>query len=48
MTGDIEVANVAANTNVEFKNCALLLRYVTHINDEHVETPKNLDIIMSM
>ena len=36
MTGDTKVADVAANTNVAFKN------------DEHVETAENLDIIMPM
>ena len=29
VTGDIKVANVAANTNVAFKNCALFKRCVT-------------------
>ena len=48
VTGDIKVADVAANTNVTFKNCAPFTRCVTHINDEHVETAENLDIIMPM
>ena len=48
MTGDIKAADVAANTNVAFKNCAPFTRCVTHINDEHVETAENLDIIMPM
>ena len=48
VTGDITVVDVAANTNVAFKNCTHLRRCVTHINDEHVETAENLDIIMSM
>ena len=46
--GDIKVADVAENTNVAFKNCAPFTRCVTHINDEHVETAENLDIIMPM
>ena len=46
MTGDIKVADVAANANVAFKNCAPFTRCVTHMNDEHVETAENLDIIM--
>ena len=46
--GDKKVANVAANTNVPFKNFAPFTRSVTHINDEHVETAGNLDIIMPM
>ena len=48
MTGDIKVADVAADTNVAFKNCAPFTRCVIHINDEHVETAENLDIIMPM
>ena len=48
MTEDIKVAAVAADTNVAFKNCAPSTRCVTHINDEHVETAENLDIIMPM
>ena len=48
VTGDITVVDVAAITNVAFKNCAPFRRYVTHINDEHVETAENLDIIMPM
>ena len=47
VTGDIKVADVAANINVAFKNCAPFRRCVTY-NDEHVETVENLDIIMQM
>ena len=46
VTGNIKIAAVAANTNVAFKNCAPFTRSVTHINDEHVETAENVDIIM--
>ena len=48
VTGDLKVAGVAVNTNVTFKNCAPFTRCVTHINDEHVETAENFDIIMPM
>ena len=48
MTGDAKVSHVAGNTNVAFKNCAPFIRCVTHINEEHVETAENLDIIMPM
>ena len=48
VTGGINVADVAAKTNVAFKNCALFTRCVTHINNEHVETAENLDIITPM
>ena len=30
MTGDIKIADVAADTNVAFKNCAPFIRCVTH------------------
>ena len=46
VTGDIKVTAVAADTNVAFKNYAPFTRCLTHINDEHVETAENLDIIM--
>ena len=45
---DIKVTNIAADTNVAFKNCAPFTRCVTHINDENIETSQNLDIIMPM
>ena len=48
MTGDINVADIAANTNFAFRNCSFFTRYVTHINDELVGTAENLDIIMPM
>ena len=48
VTGDIKVEDVAAVTNVAFKNCAPFTRCVTHIKDKHVETAGNLDIIMPM
>ena len=48
MTGNIKDVAVAADTNVAFKNCAPFTRCVTHINDKHIETAENLDIIMPM
>ena len=47
-TGDTKIINFAANTNVAFKTCAPFTRCVTHVNDEHVETAENLDIIIPM
>ena len=46
--GDIKIADIAADTNVAFKNCAPLTRCATQINDEHVEAAENLDIIIPM
>ena len=48
VTEDIKITNIAANTNVAFKNSTPFARCVTHINDEYVETPENVDIIMPM
>ena len=48
LTGDIKFADVAADTNVAFKNCAPFTRWVTHIKDELVEPDENFDIIMPM
>ena len=42
----MNVADVAADIKIAFKNFAPFTRCVTHINDEHVETAENLDIIM--
>ena len=48
VTGNITATGGNANTKVAFKNCAPFTRCVAHINDEHVETAENLDIIMPM
>ena len=48
VTGDTKVAGIAAETNVAFKKFAPFTRCVTHINDEHVETAENFDILMPM
>ena len=48
VTGDIKIADINADTNAVFKNCAQFSRCVTHISDEHVETAENLDIIMRL
>ena len=46
VNGNIE--NKADNPSVCFKNCAPFTKCITHINDEHLETTENLDIIMRM
>ena len=46
VTGDITAEGGNANTKAAFKNCAPFTRCVTHINNEHLETAENLDIIM--
>ena len=48
MTGDTTAEGGNADTKVVFKNCAPFTRCVTHINDEHVKTAENLDVIMPM
>ena len=42
------ILNVAANTVVAFKNCGPFHKCIVHINDEHLETAENLDIVMPM
>ena len=46
VTWDITAAGGDANTRVAFKNCAPFTKCITHINDEHVDSADNLDIIM--
>ena len=48
VTGSITATGGNANTKVAFKNCASFTKWITHINDEHVDTTDNLDIIMPM
>ena len=48
VTGDITATDGNANAKVAFKNCAPFTKCVTHINDEHVDSANNLDIIMHM
>ena len=48
VTGDTKTTGGNADTKVAFKNCAPFTRCVTHINDEHIDTAENLDIIMPM
>ena len=45
--GNIAVVNGNNNSLVSFKNCSPFTRCVTHVNDEHVETADNVDIIMN-
>ena len=46
VTGDIPDTGGNAGIKVASKNCAPFTRCVTHINDEHVDTTENRDIIM--
>ena len=48
VTGDITARDGNADTKVAFKICAPFARCVTHINDEHIDTAENLDIVMNM
>ena len=48
VTRNIAVVNGNNNTDVCFKNCCPFTRSVAHINDEHIETANNLDIIMNL
>ena len=46
VTEDVTATGVNTDTKVTFKICAPFTRCVTHINDEHIDTAENLDIIM--
>ena len=46
--GDITATGSDSNTKVTFKKCAPFIKCITHINDEHVDSASNLDIIMLM
>ena len=48
LTGYITAEGGDVNTKIAFKNSAPFKRCVTHINDEHIDTAENLDIIMPM
>ena len=47
--GTIRAANtVDADTRLALKNCAPFIKCNLEINDEHVDTAENLDIVMPM
>ena len=48
VTGDITVININVGTNVAFNDCAPFTRCATPINDEHIDTAENVDIILPM
>ena len=48
VTGYIAAVGGDENTPIAFEKSAPFRRCVTHVNDEHVETAENLEIIMPM
>ena len=48
VTRNITPTGGDANTRIAFKNCAPFTKYITHINDEHVDNADNLDITIPM
>ena len=48
VTGDIKVVGGNNNTSICFKNCSPFTRPVIHLNDEHVETAENLNLVMNL
>ena len=36
------------NAKIEIKNCNPFTRSATHLNDEHIETAENLDLVMNL
>ena len=48
MARDITATGGIANTKNAVKKCAPFTRWVTQINDEHIDIADNLDIVMPM
>ena len=48
VTGNIAVVGGDQNTSIVFRNCSPFRRCVTRLNDEHIETTNDLDVIMNM
>ena len=48
VTGDITATNGDENTDIAFKKCAPFTKYITHINDEHIDTAEDVDITVSI
>ena len=46
--GTIRAANALNATRLALKNCAPFTKCILEINDEHVDTAENLDIVMLM
>ena len=46
--GDIAIVGGNNKTKLCFKNCSPFIRWVTHLNDEHVEAAENLNLVMNM
>ena len=46
--GTIRAGGANANTRLTLKKCTLFTRCNLEINDEHVDTAENLDIVMPM
>ena len=46
--GTIRAEGADANTRLALKNCAPFIKCNLEINDEHVDTAENLDIVMPM
>ena len=46
--GTIRATNAVNATRLALKNCAPFTKCNLEINDEHVDTPENLDIVMPM
>ena len=46
--GDITAADSDANTKVAFENCVPFTKCITHINDKHIDTADDNDIVIPM
>ena len=48
VTENITATGGNANTKVAFKNCVPFTKCITHINDKHVDTADDNDIVIPM
>ena len=48
LTGHITAAGDDENTIVAFKNCSPFTRCITHVNNKHIDTAENIEIITLM
>ena len=48
VTSNVTVVGGDGDTKVAFKNCGIFTRSLIHLNDEHVNTSDNLDLIVNI
>ena len=48
VTGNVKITGGNANTRFCFKGCGPFIRSVIHLNDTHIETAKNIELVMKL